>query len=140
MADAKREERPIPDQVRVEHRRLYGLLLQVREAFYRGEDAAGVGEAFAVLRREFEAHFDQEDRFYYVPLAERHPELKPTFDDFAEAHGHLRRMLVGISEQLERGDVEGASPAVLKMALAFEQHESEEEDVLRGLDPLGDHA
>jgi hypothetical protein len=79
-------------------------------AFDRGDDASGAADAFAVLRREFEAHFDQEDRVYYVPIAEHHPELKPTFDAFAQVHAGFRRELAAIAEQLERGDLEGASP------------------------------
>lgn len=138
MPDAKQGvEEPIQDQVRAEHRRLYGLLLEVRESFHRGDDASGVGEAFASLRREFEAHFAEEDRSYYRPMGERHPELKASFDAFAREHGHFRRELAAIAEQIERGDLEGASPAVLRMALAFEEHESAEEDVLRRLDELG---
>jgi len=138
MADGRRAGGQIPEQVRAEHRRLYELLRDVRDAFHEGDGAAGVREAFAVLRRELESHFDQEDRFYYVPIAEHHPELKPTFDAFSAEHGRLRGELAALAEQLERGDLEGASPAVLEMALAFERHESEEEDVLRQLDPLGD--
>jgi hypothetical protein len=95
-----------------------------------------VGEVFALLRREFETHFEQEDRVYYVAMGERHPELKPTFDAFSQAHRRLRRELAAIGEQIDRGDLGAASPALLEMALAFEQHESEEEDVLRSLDPL----
>jgi hypothetical protein len=131
-------ESPVQDQVRAEHRRLYGLLLEVRQAFDRGDDVAGVVDAFARLRREFEGHFDQEDGAYYGPIADRHPELKPTFDAFAEEHGGFRSELAAIAERLDRGDLEGASPAVLEMALAFERHESAEEDVLRRLDHLGD--
>lgn len=137
MPDAKRgAEEPIQDQMRADHRRMYALLFQVREAFQRVDDPTGVSKAFAALRREFESHFDQEDRVYYAPIAEAHPELKPTLDSFTEEHGHLRRELAAISEQLDRGDLEGASPAVLEMALAFERHESAEGDVLLRLRPL----
>jgi hypothetical protein len=134
MLDQKRDL--AQEQVRAEHRRLYGLLRDVREAFDRGDEATVVGDTFAVLRREFEGHFDQEDRVYYVPIAEHHPELKPTFDAFAGAHAGFRRELAAITERLERGDLAGASPAVVELALAFEQHETEEEDVLRRLDHL----
>jgi len=137
MSDAKRAAgRPVREQVRAEHRRLYGLLRDVRDAFYAEDGGVSVREAFAGLRRELESHFDQEDRFYYAPIAEHHPELKPTFDAFAAEHVRLRRELAALTEQLDRGDLEGASPAVLEMALGFERHESEEEEVLRHLDPL----
>jgi hypothetical protein len=99
--------------------------------------AEGVRQAFATLRRELEGHFEQEDRHYYPPVCERHPELKRTFDAFAAEHGRLRDKLAAIAEQLERGHLESASPAVLRMALTFERHESEEEEVLRRLDLLG---
>jgi hypothetical protein len=127
---------PIQDQVRAEHRRLYQLLLDVRMAFEQGAGAAGVRQTFAALRRELEGHFDQEDRLYYAPLGEHHPELKRTFDAFAAEHVRLCGELAAITEQIERGDLEGASPAVLAMALIFERHESEEEEVLRRLDLL----
>jgi len=127
---------PIQDRVRAEHRRLYQLLRDVRMAFDAGADAKGVHRAFTALRRELEGHFDQEDRLYYAPIGARHPELKRTFDGFSAEHGRLRRELAAIGEQLERGDLEGASPALLKTALVFERHESEEEEALRHLDRL----
>jgi iron-sulfur cluster repair protein YtfE (RIC family) len=137
MPDGKRgAEEPIQEQVRAEHRRMYGLLRDVREAFQHPDHPAGVRDTFAVLRREFEDHFDQEDRVYYRPIAEQHPELKPTLDAFSEEHGRLRRELAAIGERLDRGDLEGASPAVLEMALAFERHESAEEEFLLRLDPF----
>jgi hypothetical protein len=105
-------------------------------AFDEDAGAERVRQAFAALRREFEGHFDQEDHRYYPQLGERHPELKRTFDAFAAEHGRLRATLAELTEQIERGDLEGVSPALLRMALVFERHESEEEETLRRLDRL----
>ena len=138
MSDPMREmEEPIQGKVRAEHRRIYDLLRQLREAFHRGDDEAGVVDAFTRLRQELELHFDQEDRAYYQPLAREHPELKPSFDDFAEEHVRFRRELAAIAEQLDGGKLEDASSSVVEMAIAFERHETDEEELLRRLDREG---
>jgi len=141
MSDRSRgPEAPVQDGVRSDHRRLYGLLREAREAFDRGDDAPRVAEAFASLRRELEHHFEHEDGDWYGPLGDRHPELKSALDGFAREHGHFRRELAAIAEQIGRGDLTEASPALLRMALAFERHETAEEDLLRGLDLVDDEA
>lgn len=120
---------PIEEQ----HRQLGVLFVDARAALVRGElDAARA--RFEQLREALDAHFDQEDRLYYPPIAALRPGHKRTVAGIGEAHRRFREHFGEIATALEAGSLAAAQRAFEEFLDSFAKHEAIEEELVRSLE------
>jgi hypothetical protein len=120
---------PIEEQ----HRRLAVLFQDTRSAFGGGEPER-VRACFAGLREALDAHFDQEDRLYYPPIAALRPAHRATVAAIGEAHRWFRQRFGEIEAALDAGSLPAARRAFDEFVEAFAKHEVIEEELVRSLE------
>jgi hypothetical protein len=120
---------PIEEQ----HRRLAVLFEDTRAAFGGGE-AGLVRARFERLREALDAHFDQEDRLYYPPIAALRPAHRATVTAIGEAHRWFRQRFGEIAAALDGGSLAAARRAFEEFVDAFAKHEVIEEELVRSLE------
>ena len=120
---------PIEEQ----HRQLEVLFEGTRSAFGRGEvDAVRAG--FERLREALDAHFDQEDRLYYPPIAALRPGHKIVVAGLGEAHAQFRIRFAEIADALATASLAAAQRAFEAFVASFTRHEVIEEELVRSLE------
>lgn len=121
------------DTIAAAHRSLDGLFDSTRRSLEEGHGASAT-DAFCRLREALEAHFEQEDRLYYPPIAALRPEAREAVEHIAADHEAFRTKFGEIGAQLESGRLEEAGRAFCEFAADFSIHEAAEEKLLAELD------
>lgn len=121
------------DTIAAAHRSLDGLFESTRRSLEESLGPHAI-DAFCRLREALEAHFEQEDRLYYPPIAALRPEARAAIQDFAAIHEAFRAKFREIGALLETGRFEDAGRAFGEFAKEFSIHERNEEKLLAELD------
>lgn len=121
------------DSIVAAHRSLDGLFETTRQSLEEGLGAPAI-DAFCRLREALEAHFEQEDRLYYPPIAALRPDARRFVQEFAASHEAFRAKFDEIGELLERSRFDEAGRVFEQFADTFALHEAAEEKLLAELD------
>ncbi|MBW2245566.1 MAG: hemerythrin domain-containing protein [Deltaproteobacteria bacterium] len=121
------------DSIVAAHRSLDGLFEITRRSLEEGLGAPAI-DAFCRLREALEAHFEQEDRLYYPPIAALRPEARRSVQEFAASHEVFRERFGEIGGLLERSCFDEAGRAFAEFTEIFVLHEAAEEKLLAELD------
>ncbi|MCP5055121.1 MAG: hemerythrin domain-containing protein [bacterium] len=121
------------DSIVAAHRSLDGLFESTRRSLEEGLGAPAI-DAFCRLREALEAHFEQEDRLYYPPIAALRPEARRSVEEFAAAHHVFRKKFGEIGGLLERNCLDEAGRVFGAFARMFAIHEAAEEKLVAELD------
>ena len=109
-------------------------MFEETRAAFRDGDEAEAAAAFARLREELEAHFEQEDRLYYPAIRALRPDRAEAVNRVGKAHAQFVRRFELIVEQIQAGKLDEAERFFEEFAEAFIFHEIREEDLIRSLE------
>lgn len=132
--DRTRENAGVERQILEQHRRLRGLFTDVREALQAGFGLEDARDALARLGEALDAHFEQEDRLYFPPIASLRPEHRARIAALAEEHTDFRERLARIARDLDSDARESSAQAFREFTADFGDHEKSEQKLLAELD------
>ncbi len=119
--------------IREAHARLETRFDAARDAL-RGSDATLARAALDALRRDVEAHFEQESRLYFPTIRALQPEREPAVSSLAEEHARLRGLLETSAGHLDAREPSEAARAFERFLEAFRGHEETEDELARSLE------